>query len=110
MNWRFWQPKHTVASVAQLLASGLRDGSILLDDPFEETSEADAGTENLSLQLEIAEGMSDASIMDLVTKQAMTADEENRKKGGNGLRIGRIDIQAPRVSVALRPRQQTVGT
>ena len=30
MNWRFWELKHTVATVARRLASGLRDGSISL--------------------------------------------------------------------------------
>jgi hypothetical protein len=108
MLWRFWQPKYTVEAVADRLASGLLDGSVELDDPFEDLSEADGEPENLLLELEIAEGLSDASIMDLVTKQAMTADEEDRRKGGKGLRIGRIDIRAPKVNIAMRPREHRV--
>jgi hypothetical protein len=108
MHWPFWQPKHTVESVAHRLASGLLDGSIVLDDPFEDLAELDNGSDNLVLQLEVAEGMSDASIMELVTKRAMSADEEYRKKCGKALRIGRIDIRAPKVSVLLRPGKQSV--
>jgi tetratricopeptide (TPR) repeat protein len=36
MHWRFWEPKHTVKSVAQRLAAGLRDGSVVLDDPLDD--------------------------------------------------------------------------
>ncbi len=42
MNWRFWEPSHTVASVADRLTVGLRDGTIFLDEPIAEESEANA--------------------------------------------------------------------
>jgi Type VI secretion system/phage-baseplate injector OB domain len=46
MNWRFWKPKNTVHSVARQLAAGLRDGSIVLDEPLEDEPPLDSGNDN----------------------------------------------------------------
>jgi hypothetical protein len=50
MNWRFWEPIYTVKSVAQRLAAGLRDGSIVLDEPLEdETHDAERPSEHVNV-------------------------------------------------------------
>ena len=75
MNWQFWKPKHTVASVAARLASGLRDGSIILDEPLaDEPFDDDVETDALVLQIDVAAGTSDAAILELVRQRASSAD------------------------------------
>lgn len=111
MNWQFWKPKHTVASVAKQLASGLRDGSITLDEPLaDEPFEDDIGTDGVVLQIDIAAGTSDATILEMVKQFASSADQENRSHGGTGLRIGKVVVEFPMVKVALRPRSEAERT
>jgi hypothetical protein len=111
MNWRFWKPKHTVESVAQRLALGLRNGSIILDEPFaDEPFDDDIETDDVVLQINVAEGTPDAAILEMVKQCANSADLENRNHGGNGLRIGKVVVEFPKVKVALRPRSETERT
>lgn len=112
MNWQFWKPKHTVASVARQLASGLRDGSIVLDEvladePFDDEIDAD---DAITLQIEVAEATSDAAILDMVKQYANSADLENRSRGGAGLRIGKIVVALPKITVAMRRRHRSEPT
>ena len=60
MNWQFWKPKHTVESVAKRLASGLRDGSIILDVPLaDEPFEDDIGIDAEVVQIDLPERTAD---------------------------------------------------
>jgi len=105
MSWRFWQPKHTVESIAHRLADGLRNGSVGLDDPLEDcASEDDIDSSDIVMELEVANDMSDAAILEMVKQYASTADAENRSQGGVGLRIGRVVFETSNVKIALRPR------
>ena len=111
MNWRFWEPPHTVESVARRLVAGLRDGSVVLDEPQEEGPfDSDLNDDGIVVQIDVPEGASDAAILDYVKRCAITADEENRSHGGAGLRVGTILIQSPRVKVAFRPRNAAEPT
>jgi hypothetical protein len=93
------------------LSSGLLDDSIILDEPLvDEPFEDDIETDGLVLQLDIAEGTSDAAILELVKQSASSADQENRRHGGNGLRIGKVIVDFPKVKVALRPSNDAERT
>jgi hypothetical protein len=102
MSWRFWQPKHTLENVAKQLADGFRDGSVILDEPLD--GDDDVESDTILMQLDVAQGMTDTAILDMVKQCASSADEENRRQGGLGLRIGRVVIEVAKVKVALRPR------
>jgi hypothetical protein len=104
MNWRFWQPKHTFENVARQLVEGLRDGSVEFDRSLDDDDfDADA----IVMQIDVAQGMTDAAILELVKQCATTADEEDRRNGGIGLRIGRVVVDLPKVKVGLQPRTET---
>jgi len=75
----------------------------LADEPFGDDIDADA----VVLQIDIAEGTSDAAILEMVKKSASSADQENRSHGGNGLRIGKVVVDFPKVKVALRARSES---
>ena len=111
MNWRFWEPKHTVQSVAKQLLDGLRDGSVvvgerLLDEPLD----AETDTDNIVLQLDVPREMSNDEILDVVKRCVRGADEENRSHGGQGLSLAAIRVDRPTVKVALRPRTESERT
>lgn len=107
MSWQFWKPVNTVDSVAHRLAAGLRDGSIMLDDPVaDEPFNDELASEAVVLYLNIPEGMNDEAILDLVKQFAAEADASDRRRGGHGLRIGKVIISHPSCRVALLPRIQ----
>ena len=103
MNWFFWRPKHTVQSVAQRIAAGLRDGSIMLDEPLEDEPFDDViESSDLVLQLDIPQGTSNEEILELVKQCVIRADEQNRLQGGQGLTLEAVRVESPKIRVALR--------
>ena len=109
MNWQFWRPKNTVSDVANRVAVGLRTGTILLNEPLdEELSDDEIEPSVIVMHLDLPQEMSDAAILDIVKDCAIHADEENRRGGGNGLRIGRVFIDLPKVKLALWPNGSTL--
>jgi hypothetical protein len=109
MNWRFWQPRQTVASVAGRLAEGLRDGSVVLDEPFADEAE-DAADDDLMLNLNAPAGSTDLEMLDLIKRVTLHADEGHRQSGGHGLSIQVVWFSylapagKPAVRVRLRPK------
>lgn len=106
MNWRFWEPKHTVASVAKRISEGLRDGTVVLgeplsDDPF--TDDIEEG--RLVLQFDVAPQLSADEILDLVKECVRNADEQDRNHGGPGLNLEAVRVESPKVKVALRNKE-----
>jgi hypothetical protein len=87
--WQFWQPRHTVASVARRLADGFADGSVVFGDA---QGRAPVG---LALTLDVPGDLSDDEVLERVKRVAATADSLYRSLGGRGLRIQEIEIRRP---------------
>jgi hypothetical protein len=105
MNWRFWEPKHTVQTVAKQLLDGLRDGSIVIGEPLlDEPLEAETDVDKIVLQLDVPQEMSNEEILEVVKRCVRGADEENRNHGGQGLSLEAIRVDRPKVKVALRAK------
>src|SRR5262245_32687756 len=93
MTWQFWKATHTVDSVARRLATGLRDGSMVLDEPLaDEPFDASLDSDTIVLQFEVADETSDAAILDMVKARVGAADRESRSHGGPGLRLGKMIV------------------
>lgn len=109
MNWRFWEPRHTVTSVARRLAVGLQDESLVLDEPF-----ADEGDDGLVVHLAVPSACSDAEVLEKVKTLTLVADEGHRHGGGHGLSLLGLWMSAAQaeqagsraVHVNLKPRVQ----
>src|SRR5437870_5441287 len=93
MEWRFWRPRHSVASVAANLARGLTEGTIALDEPFaDDDQDHRANNAGLILELDVAENVPDTELLEIVKRLTVSADDEHRQHGGHGLAIRQVKI------------------
>jgi hypothetical protein len=108
MTWRFWEPRHTLESVARQLAEGLADGTVALDEPLaDEPLDEGAGPEALVLQLDVPDHLSDAEVLELIKQLSATADKDHRRHGGQGLAIRQVFI--PRAAPAANEKAVRVA-